>query len=186
MLGRDDVTHWLELLKAGDHAAAQPLWERYFEQLVRHARAKLPPGGGASDVVASAFGSFCLGVTAGRFPKLSDRYDLWNLLVCITGQKLADHLERQAALKRGGKFTRLGDEVLEMAIGREPTPEFAAMLADELQRLLDRLGDNRLVQIAVWKMEGYTNEEIATIAGCSLRTISNKLILIRKIFKTGS
>ena len=29
------VTVWLGALKAGDHAAAQPLWERYFRKLVR-------------------------------------------------------------------------------------------------------------------------------------------------------
>ncbi len=183
MTGRDEITHWLGLLKAGDYAAAQPLWERYYEQLVRYARAKLPPGGGPSEVAASALASFCLGAAAGRFPKLDDRYDLWNLLVFITGRKVADHLERRAARKRGGDRTRVGDEALERAVGREPTPEFASMLADELDRLLGRLGDDQLVRIAVWKMEGYTNEEIATITGCSVRTVSNKLLLIRKIFK---
>jgi DNA-directed RNA polymerase specialized sigma24 family protein len=35
------VTHWLGALKAGDAAAAQHLWERYFDRLVRLARAKL-------------------------------------------------------------------------------------------------------------------------------------------------
>ena len=29
------ITHWLGALKAGDLAAAQPLWERYFQRLVR-------------------------------------------------------------------------------------------------------------------------------------------------------
>jgi hypothetical protein len=37
----DSVTHWIELLKAGDHAAIRPLWERYYGQLVHHARAAL-------------------------------------------------------------------------------------------------------------------------------------------------
>ena len=34
----ESVTRWIDLLKAGDPAAAQPLWQRYFEQLVRLAR----------------------------------------------------------------------------------------------------------------------------------------------------
>jgi hypothetical protein len=32
------VTHWIGLAKAGDSAAAQPLWERYFQRLVGLAR----------------------------------------------------------------------------------------------------------------------------------------------------
>ena len=35
MSSSGSVTHWVRLLQAGDHAAAQPLWERYFQQLVR-------------------------------------------------------------------------------------------------------------------------------------------------------
>jgi hypothetical protein len=37
----DSVTTWIELLRQGDHAAAQPLWERYFQQLVRLACRRL-------------------------------------------------------------------------------------------------------------------------------------------------
>ena len=29
------ITHWIGALKAGDLAAAQPLWEHYFQRLVR-------------------------------------------------------------------------------------------------------------------------------------------------------
>ena len=46
-------------------------------------------------------------------------------------------------------------------VAREPSPEFAAMVADETAHLLDRLGDATLRQIALWRMEGYTSDEIA-------------------------
>jgi hypothetical protein len=66
------VTHWLGLLKAGDHAAAQPLWERYFGRLVGLARARLRGARGHAadeeDVALSAFASFCKGAEQGRFP----------------------------------------------------------------------------------------------------------------------
>jgi hypothetical protein len=39
--GGGSVTHWIGALKAGDKEAAQPLWERYFDRLVRLAGAKL-------------------------------------------------------------------------------------------------------------------------------------------------
>ena len=35
MAATGSVTQWLRQLGAGDHAAAQPLWERYIDRLVR-------------------------------------------------------------------------------------------------------------------------------------------------------
>ena len=35
------------------------------------------------------------------------------------------------------------------------------MVADETDHLLDRLGDDALRQIALWRMEGYSSDEIA-------------------------
>jgi hypothetical protein len=61
MSSSGSVTHWLQLLKAGDSAAAQPLWERYFRRLVGFARTKLQglPRRAADeeDVALSAFHS---------------------------------------------------------------------------------------------------------------------------------
>jgi hypothetical protein len=39
---RGSVTHWLGQLKAGDHATAQELWQRYFRRLVVLAGKILP------------------------------------------------------------------------------------------------------------------------------------------------
>ena len=56
------------------------------------------------------------------------------------------------------------------------------MVAEEYRRLLDALGDENLRRIAVWKMEGYSNEEIRQRLGCSLRTVTLKLALIRTLW----
>jgi hypothetical protein len=75
------VTRWLEQLKAGEQAAVQQLWTRYYARLVRLAREKLgaAPRQAADeeDVALSAFDSFCRAAEAGRFPRLLDRDDLW-------------------------------------------------------------------------------------------------------------
>jgi DNA-directed RNA polymerase specialized sigma24 family protein len=68
---------------------------------------------------------------------------------------------------------------LAQAMGAEPTPELAAMVAEEYRRLLDRLGEDDLRAIAVWQMEGYSVEEIAKKLGRSERTVSRKLQVIR-------
>src|SRR3954449_2978450 len=102
------VTGWIGGLKAGDRAAVQPLWDRYFTQLVRLARVKLRSAqragvdGDEEDAALSAFESFCTGAEHGRFPRLSDRDDLWPLLVLITSRKTWAHVKRGRRQKRGG------------------------------------------------------------------------------------
>jgi hypothetical protein len=64
-------------------------------------------------------------------------------------------------------------------VGDEPTPQFAAQVAEEYQRLLELLGDESLRQVAVLKMEGCTNDEVAGRLDCSRRTIARKLEAIR-------
>jgi hypothetical protein len=76
----DSVSLWIRQLEAGDHAAAQKLWQRYFRRLVGLARKKLQDAcrraADEEDVALSAFTSFCKAAQAGRFPQLADRHDL--------------------------------------------------------------------------------------------------------------
>ena len=186
------VTHWIQEFQRGNPLAAQALWERYFQRLVRLARQKLPGRAlrvaDEEDVALSAFHSFCRGVEAGRYPQLTDRDDLWRLLVVLTAHK-AIHLVRDAQrLKRGGpplapRTPDAEQAALSQVIGPEPTPEFAAQVAEEFQRLLDWLGDAGLRTVAVWKMEGYTNAEIAAKLDCAPRTVERKLKLIRSLWE---
>jgi len=123
------ITRWIADLKAGDLAAAQPLWERYFARMVELARARL---------------------------SASCRRD-------------------------AGSDEEDEDDILARAVGSEPTPEFAAMVAEEYRRLLDRLGDDVLRKVAILRMEGVTNDAIAEQLGCSRRTVARQLVLIRRI-----
>ena len=80
------------------------------------------------------------------------------------------------------RITPGAEAALEQVVGDEPTPEFAAQVAEEYQRLLDRLADENLRRVAVWKMEGLTADEIADRLGCSRRTVARKLDTIRIIW----
>jgi DNA-directed RNA polymerase specialized sigma24 family protein len=71
---------------------------------------------------------------------------------------------------------------LEQVLGPEPSPEFAAEVADECRHLLGLLPDAQLRSIALWKMEGYTNAEIAEKLGYVRVTIERRLRLIRSIW----
>jgi DNA-directed RNA polymerase specialized sigma24 family protein len=193
------ISHWINQLKGGDPDAAQKLWEQYFHHLVRLARRKLHGArrreADEEDVALSAFASFCRGAEQGRFPQLADRNNLWRLLVVITARKALDLVAHQRRRKRGGGAVR-GESALddfapspdraaglEQVIGNAPTPAFAAQVAEEYQRLLDRLDDAELRSIALGKLEGYTNAEVATRLGCSVITVERRLRLIRRLWE---
>ena len=195
------VTRWINDLKGGELDAAQPLWERYFADLVRLARARLraTPRTAADeeDVALSAFDSFCAGRRAAASPG--------STIATTSGGSWSPSLPARpptkpcasGAQKRGGGRVRSEAELagggpegdanlFGQVAGPEPTPEFAAMVAEECRRLLETLGDETLRQIALERMEGDTNEEIAARLGCSLRTVTNKLTLIRKRWEAAS
>ena len=190
------ITHWLQQLQGGDRHAAQPLWERYFRQLVSRARSALRSfprrAADEEDVAISAFDSFCRGAEEGRFPNLYDRNDLWRMLMLITAGKVARLVRHELRQKRGGGKVRTetdlsvgagaDDAFLHQVVGKVPTPEFAAQLAEECRQLLHKLGDDELRNIAVWQMEGYSIDEVAGKLGRSPRTVARKLQLIRGLW----
>jgi DNA-directed RNA polymerase specialized sigma24 family protein len=180
------VTQWIDGLRAGESVAAQKIWENYFHRLVELARKRLraAPRRAADeeDVALSAFDSFVRGAERGRFPRLDDRNDLWQVLLVITQRKAADLVQHEARDKRDWRRAEplaAGSSPGASPASREPDPAFAAQVADECRRLLDALSDDGLRTLALRKMEGYTNEEIASLLGRSLSDVERRLRLIR-------
>ncbi|MCR9296456.1 MAG: sigma-70 family RNA polymerase sigma factor [bacterium] len=197
MLQPGSVTHWIQLLKDGDRASAQPLWERYHRRIVGLARTILKQSAhrhaDEEDVAQEAFNSFFLAIQKGRLPNLADRNDLWRLLVVITKRKSIDQVRRSRRRSTGLEAEKLHSNSqradtavepnLEEIVAEEPTPAMAAQLLEEYERLLLILDDQKLQEIAVWKLQAYTNEQIAQKLGCSRRTIIRKLETIRLIWE---
>jgi DNA-directed RNA polymerase specialized sigma24 family protein len=199
--GEGSVTHWIGDLRSGGDSAAQHLWERYFDRLVHLARQKLRDRAGGAvedeeDAALSAFDCFCRGVARGRYPHLADRDALWRLLVVITVRKALNQIKRQGAAKRGGG--RLVGEVdlsgedepepgaaLDHFAGREPSPELAALVVEEYQRLWSRLGDGSLRLVLDLSLAGYGREEIAARMGRTVKTVARKLDVIRRVWLEG-
>ena len=192
----EDAT-WIVSLKDGQAEAAQRLWQHYYSDLVRHAQNKLRGSSrrvaDEEDVALSAINSFCKAAAAGRFPQLEDRDDLWRILLALTSRKAIRQRQSERRQKRGGGRVR-GESVfvarddfpegrgIEQAMSSEPTPVFAAELADQMEQLLGSLPDDTLRQVAVRKMEGCTNEEVAAELGLALRSVERKLRFIREIW----
>jgi DNA-directed RNA polymerase specialized sigma24 family protein len=196
------ITQWFKGLRLGDRQGVGPLWDRYIGKMIRLARATLRAKvrcrtvADEEDVAVSAFETFRRGVEGGRFPDLNSRDDLWRLLAVITVRKARAQARWQRRAKRGGgrvlrevDLAAAGADVrggLDGLHNPESGPEFAALAAEELRRLLDLLGDDSLRRIAVWRLEGFTSEEIAGRLGCARRTVARRLELIRKLWSAGA
>jgi DNA-directed RNA polymerase specialized sigma24 family protein len=192
------VSNWIGQVRQGEEQAAAQLWRRYFHRLVVLARTNLRgiPRRAADeeDVVLSAFDSFFRGAEQGHFPDLEDRDGLWRLLITLTVRKAA-HLRRDERRQKRGGGAVLDQAALAGAPGgtpdhanlawvvdEEPTPAFAVQVAEECERLLGSLPDSGLRSVAVSKMEGYTNQEIADRLGYCLSTVERRLQVIRRLW----
>jgi RNA polymerase sigma factor (sigma-70 family) len=192
MTSDGSVTKWIRAVEKGDENAVRQLWERYFDDLVSLCRKRLSGRTRAKDeedAVLSAFDSFCRGAKDGRFPDLRDRDNLWKLLVVIASRKVSriinyDQTQKQGAgrLVNETALRNATDVGLDEIVSHELTPEFVAQLTEEYERLIDSLESESQRAVAAYKLEGYTNDEIAAKLGCSKRSVERKLWAIRQLW----
>lgn len=109
---------------------------------------------------------------------------MWNLLGTIRVRKSLQQAARERAAKRGGG--RVGGEG--ELVGRDGRPLALDQLAQQLpaadfdlcgEELLETL-DPAMRAIAVFRLFGYSNAEIAAEQQCSERKIERKLHVIRR------
>lgn len=180
------ITLFFNQLKLGDEAAALGLWSHFFPRLTGLARKTLAGRpqrvADAEDAVQCVFASFFQHVRAGEF-EIADRGDLWNLLGLITTRKARAQVRRELAEKRGGG--RIVEEraltgpqgnplPLDQAAAAAATGDFDLHVVELLECL-----DPALREIAVLRMLGFLNREIADRLQCTERKVERKLRLIR-------
>jgi len=192
---KGEVSIYLSGLNRGDEDACQAIWEAYFSRLVSCAQRKLPQylsrAADGEDIALSAMCSFFRGMKNGAY-EITDRGDLWKLLISIASHKANDERRRQTAQKRGGGFLR-GESIF-FRVGAddggpgidqaaiEPSPEFVDDLVEHCEEMLNVLEDKTLRMIAVKTLEGYRPREIADELDCAKRTVERKLERIRTIW----
>lgn len=177
------VSQWIEQVKAGEESAAAHLWQRYQPQLLDIARRKLNGGrgpGDEEDVVVDALASFFQRTKGGRFPDLQDREGLWRLLVTITNRKAINQIAHENRQKRGSgnKPGQLHEEATPQT-SPDAAPDHAMIVAESLAALLESLSSDELREIAMAKLEGCSNQEIADQINYSVPTVERRLRLIR-------
>lgn len=193
----ESVTMWLRQISEGNQDAARLLWNRYAAALQRLAKTRyrgaLSAVANEEDLVQSVFRALWTGAAAGQWDSVQDRNELWWLLLTITRRTALKRQAYNARRKRGGPTASLSAadtssstsaESPREPTGDNPPPELILMLQEEQDRLLAMLRDDVLRSIAIWKLEGYTHEEIAAKLNVTTRTVIRKLNLIRETWST--
>jgi len=182
----------------GCESAASQIWGRYYPKLLELARLKLHGAArrvaDEEDVVCAVFQSFFRRTMMGSYPHLQRRDELWRLLAKITGSKALNLIRKEKRYKRGGgrlvtapfRFdppSCIIQETLANLVSSEPNPLQFAMVTDSMDHLLMVLEDEELRQVAVAKLDGNSNEEIAGMIRRSISTVERRLRLIRDVWR---
>lgn len=200
-MSEHSVTQYIEALKKGDPQAAQRIWERFLRRLITLADRKLKASPRSAvneeDVVQLAFAEFFNQVQQDRFPKLDDRHDLWQILTMLVDRRAKDQIRKLNRQKAGGGKVYTQSILLASDESNDrnpmanipdlmPTPHMVIEFAELFRERLSALNDAEYSEIALLKMQGYTNQQIAEKFQLSLRTIERRLEDIRLIWTAES
>ncbi|MCO6456324.1 MAG: hypothetical protein J5I93_13580 [Pirellulaceae bacterium] len=175
-------------IKQGDERAAEQLWNRLVGAVAARARKQLATygvrGADQEDIAIDVFASLCRGAVKGRFPRLDDRGDLWQILMMLTRQKVIDRKRKrppewtESAI---GRVDNDGSELLGLDIvpAQELPADIIVTAVDSLRELLDSMDESQR-QVALLRMDGLNNQEIAARLKVSLRSVERKATLIRQ------
>jgi RNA polymerase sigma-70 factor (ECF subfamily) len=169
-------------LRDGDDLDADALFSLYAERLTRvaerHLSNKLAGRIDREDVVQSVFRTFFRRSAAGEF-RIDTTAQLWRLLVTITLRKVAASARYHTAAARDVAAEDGGDFRLSEAAAREPGPEEAATLVDQIEALLRGLPP-LYCQVLDLRLQGCGSVETAERLGVSRQTVFRALRLLQE------
>jgi RNA polymerase sigma-70 factor (ECF subfamily) len=165
----------------GDDAAAQELFQRYAKRLARLAERQLSADVAVrldgEDVVQSVFRTFFRRCAQGEF-QIDSSTQLWRLLVKITVRKAQARARRHTAAARDvRREAALAEGQLLEALAREPGPDEAAALVDQVGALLRGLPP-LYENVLDMRLQGRSVAEIADSLGLARQTIYRVLTLL--------
>jgi DNA-directed RNA polymerase specialized sigma24 family protein len=173
--------------------AIRLLWDRYFHRLcgfiedqlfARHKRVT-----SADEVASDAFRALLDGVKASRFHSVRNRDELWQMLTLI-GSRRSTNVRIKHNRQKNGEGRVVGESALGSQgfgnladfIERDLSPVDYVELQETIEELLNQLPTQQVRQVALLRMSGYSNAEIAEKIGRVERTVELKLNLIRSIW----
>jgi RNA polymerase sigma-70 factor (ECF subfamily) len=170
-------------LRSGDSQAAEEIFARYAQRLVRlaeqHLSRKLAARLDGADVVQSVFRTFFRRSAAGQF-RIDNSDELWRLLVQITLQKARAYgRQHTAGVRTVAAESRHSAALLCEAFAHEPGPEEAVALVDQIEELLRGL-PAFYCDLLQLRLEGYSVSDTAGRLGVSRRTVHRGLRLLQQ------
>ena len=146
-------------MKDGDSAAVASLWDRYFDRLCALADKKLAGAVRAvvdeQDLAIMAMRAIWEGAREGRFRRLQNREDLWQLLAVITSRKAKNvhrdqNLRRQAGQRSSDFHSTVVMDFIEL-IESPPSESLIDQIPLSCRDLLSRL-EGRDCDIALMRL----------------------------------
>lgn len=172
------VTGLLSALGECDALVLAEIWRRFFPRmagLARRTLAGLPNCGvEAEEVAQSAFISFWRALDRNQSYVWNGRDDLWRMLAVITSRKAHRLVRHETAQKRAGGGATWAEEPNDV-LGRLSPVEFDLIGEEMLLGL-----NERRRSIALLRLQGHTDDEIAERIGCSRRSVERELAAIRQ------
>jgi len=195
----DVWAQWIDDLAHNDPSAQERIWALFARRVTKQAKSNLAGvqcrESDEEDVAARVLNSLFQRIADGRQTPPKNREELWKLLVGMTRNKSAEAARHKLAQKRGqgrvrgeSAFKVRGDDSsdhggIHNVADPASDPKTAFEEAQQLTGILASLNDSQLRQIALLKMAGHTDQEIAELIGCSLRTVERRTAEIRDLLK---
>jgi DNA-directed RNA polymerase specialized sigma24 family protein len=171
-------------LQEGDPQAADVLFSLYAQRLTRvaeqHLSRRLAGRLDGEDIVQSVFRTFFRRSAAGEF-KIDGSAQLWRLLVKITVLKARAKGRFHSAAVRDVTVEAAddGNSYLREAVAREPGPEEAAVLVDQIETLLRGLLPFHC-HVLEQRLQGHGPSQIAVNLKVSRQTVHRIIALFRQ------
>ena len=170
-------------MQGGDEAAAERLWNSFFDRIVRHAKSRLVSDAAydEEDLAISIFVSLNSAAQAGRLKGVANRNDLWSLLIVMARDKMIDRLRHRNAQKRSRTQVETElDQMSDKGVG----PFGSVAVRDECTHLVSLLEREDLKRIALLRLDGFTIQEIVDATGISKRSVIRKMHRIRAAWES--
>ena len=185
------VTGFVNEVRAGKAESIKPIWDRYYDQLLKLARLRIQSSRTSTtvseeeDVALSTIVDLEKGLREGRFAGLNV-LDLRRHETRI--RRGGGKVFHESELAANGNNADVDDAPFDLIHSSEPTAEEKAIVGEEFRgRLeqLDKLGAPNSRRVAELTLEGFSTQEIAAELGYSRRTVELRLVQIRQLWGTG-